>query len=89
MKAIKIEEWEGQFGNVDVETDVAVIEKARSIIGPKRDLMIDVQNRWRDVGQALRTIDAIEQYTRFSLRHRYQPTISRATESLSNRPMCA
>jgi len=65
MKAIKIEEWEGQFGNVDMETDVAVIEKARSIIGPKRDLMIDVQNRWRDVGQALRTIDAIEQYNPF------------------------
>ncbi|MCX8277262.1 MAG: mandelate racemase/muconate lactonizing enzyme family protein [Dehalococcoidia bacterium] len=62
LKAIKIEEWPGQFGNVDVETDVAVIEKARSIIGPKRDLMIDVQNRWRDVGQALQTIQAIEQF---------------------------
>lgn len=62
LKAVKIEEWPGQFGNVDVETDVAVIEKARSVIGPKRDLMIDVQNRWRDVGQALRTIEAIEQF---------------------------
>jgi L-alanine-DL-glutamate epimerase-like enolase superfamily enzyme len=62
LKAVKIEEWPGQFGNVDVETDVAVIEKARSIIGPQRDLMIDVQNRWRDVGQALRTIEAIEQF---------------------------
>lgn len=62
VKAVKIEEWPGQFGNVDVETDVAVIEKARSVIGPKRDLMIDVQNRWRDVGQALRTIEAIEQF---------------------------
>jgi L-alanine-DL-glutamate epimerase-like enolase superfamily enzyme len=65
LKAVKIEEWPGQFGNVDVETDVAVIEKARSIIGPKRDLMIDVQNRWRDVGQALRTINAIEQFNPF------------------------
>ena len=65
LKAVKIEEWAGQFGNVDVETDVAVIEKARSIIGPKRDLMIDVQNRWRDVGQALRTINAIEQFNPF------------------------
>ncbi|MBT4126821.1 MAG: mandelate racemase/muconate lactonizing enzyme family protein [Chloroflexi bacterium] len=62
VKAIKIEEWPGQFGNVDLETDVAVIEKARSIIGPKRDLMIDVQNRWRDVGQAIQTIDAIEEF---------------------------
>ena len=62
VKAVKIEEWPGQFGNVDLETDVAVIERARSIIGPNRDLMIDVQNRWRDVGQAIQTIDAIEQF---------------------------
>ena len=62
VKAVKIEEWPGQFGNVDLETDVAVIEKTRSIIGPKRDLMIDVQNRWRDVGQAIQTIDAIEKF---------------------------
>ena len=65
VKGVKIEEWPGQFGNVDVETDVAVIEKARSILGPKRDLMIDVQNRWRDVGEALRTIEEIEQYRPF------------------------
>ena len=65
LKAVKIEEWPGQFGNVDVDTDVAVVEKARSILGPKRDLMIDVQNRWRDVGQALRTIQEIEQFKPF------------------------
>ncbi len=65
VKAVKIEEWPGQFGNVDVETDVAVIERARSVIGPKRDLMIDVQNRWRDVGQALQTIEAIEHFNPF------------------------
>ena len=65
VKAVKIEEWPGQFGNVDVETDIAVIEKARSVIGPKRDLMIDVQNRWRDVGQALRTIEEIERFKPF------------------------
>lgn len=62
VKGVKIEEWPGQFGNVDVDTDIAVIEKARSVLGPDRDLMIDVQNRWRDVGQALRTIEAIEEF---------------------------
>tara|TARA_B100000686_G_C16780030_1_gene971199 strand:+ start:156 stop:1358 length:1203 start_codon:yes stop_codon:yes gene_type:complete len=62
LKAVKIEEWPGQFGNVDTDTDVMVVEKARSILGPKRDLMIDVQNRWRDVGQALETINAIESF---------------------------
>ena len=62
LNAVKIEEWPGQFANVDVETDIAVIEKARSVIGPKKDLMIDVQNRWADVGQALKTIEHIEKF---------------------------
>jgi L-alanine-DL-glutamate epimerase-like enolase superfamily enzyme len=59
-RAVKIEEWKGQFANVDLKTDVAVIETARDVLGEERDLMIDVQNRWRDVGQALQTIRAIE-----------------------------
>jgi L-alanine-DL-glutamate epimerase-like enolase superfamily enzyme len=59
-RAVKIEEWPGQFGNVNLKTDVAVIEAARDVLGDERELMIDVQNRWRDVGQALQTIRAIE-----------------------------
>tara|TARA_Y100001970_G_scaffold68675_4_gene87514 strand:+ start:10449 stop:11654 length:1206 start_codon:yes stop_codon:yes gene_type:complete len=62
FKAIKIEEWPGQFANVDLETDVSVIKKARSILGENRDLMIDVQNKWVDVGQALETIKYIEEF---------------------------
>ncbi|MDA1297653.1 MAG: mandelate racemase/muconate lactonizing enzyme family protein [Chloroflexi bacterium] len=61
-RAVKIEEWRGQFGNVDLKTDIAVIEAARDVLGDERELMIDVQNRWRDVGQALQTIRAIEQF---------------------------
>ena len=34
----------------------------REIIGEERDLIIDVQNCWQDVGQAIRTIRAIEPY---------------------------
>ena len=63
FKAIKIEEWPGQFANVDLETDVSVIKKARSILGDNRDLMIDVQNKWVDVGQALETIKYIEEFS--------------------------
>lgn len=61
-RAVKIEEWSGQFANVDLKTDVAVIEAARDVLGDERELMIDVQNRWSDVGQALQTIRAIEQF---------------------------
>ncbi len=60
--AVKVEEWPGQFANVDLKTDVAVVEAAREVLGDDRELMIDVQNRWRDVGQALQSIKAIEQY---------------------------
>lgn len=61
-RAVKIEEWPGQFANVDLKTDIAVIEAARDVLGDERELMIDVQNRWQDVGQALQTIKAIEQF---------------------------
>ena len=60
--AVKIEEWPGQFGNVDLKTDVAVTRTAREALGDDRVLMIDVQNKWRDVGQALASIKAIEEF---------------------------
>lgn len=60
--AVKIEEWTGQFGNGDIKKDIAVIKTAREVIGDERDLMIDVQNKWGDVSQALKTIEAIEDY---------------------------
>jgi len=65
FRAVKVEEWPGQFGNVDVETDVAVVSAARTVLGPRRDLMIDVQNRWQEVAQALTTIRAVEQFRPF------------------------
>ncbi|MBI4306802.1 MAG: mandelate racemase/muconate lactonizing enzyme family protein [Chloroflexi bacterium] len=63
--AVKVEEWPGQFGNVDVETDIQVIGAARTVLGPRRDLMIDVQNRWQSVVYALTTIRAVEQFRPF------------------------
>ena len=62
FSAVKIEEWPGQFGNVSVAKDVEVIGAARQALGPERALMIDVQNKWQDVGQALATIKAIEEF---------------------------
>jgi L-alanine-DL-glutamate epimerase-like enolase superfamily enzyme len=62
LSAVKIEEWQGQFGNVSVAKDVEVIEAARDALGPDRELMIDVQNKWQDVGRAMSSIRAIEQF---------------------------
>ena len=62
FSAVKIEEWRGQFGNVGLSKDVEVIAAAREALGPERELMIDVQNKWQDVGQALASIKAIEPF---------------------------
>jgi L-alanine-DL-glutamate epimerase-like enolase superfamily enzyme len=62
LGAVKIEEWQGQFGNVSVAKDVEVIGAARDALGPNRELMIDVQNKWQDVGRAMASIRAIEQF---------------------------
>ena len=65
FRAVKIEEGRGMLGNVDLATDVAVVRTAREVIGPDRDLLIDIQNKWPTVGQALATIRAIEEYRPF------------------------
>jgi L-alanine-DL-glutamate epimerase-like enolase superfamily enzyme len=62
---VKLEEWEGCFGHVNVHTDVAITKLVREIIGDERDLLIDVQNLWSEVGRALTTIRAIEPYNVF------------------------
>jgi L-alanine-DL-glutamate epimerase-like enolase superfamily enzyme len=61
-KAVKMEEWPGGFARVNRQRDVEVTRAVRETIGPETDLMIDVQNRWFEVGQALETIRAIEEY---------------------------
>ncbi len=62
FRAVKLEEWPGGFSHGTVANDVAIVKLAREILGPERDLLIDVQNRWQEVGRALRTIRAIEPY---------------------------
>jgi L-alanine-DL-glutamate epimerase-like enolase superfamily enzyme len=62
FQAVKIEEGPGMFGNVDLATDVAVVRTAREVLGPDRELLIDVQNKWPTAGRALATILAIEEY---------------------------
>ncbi len=65
FRAVKLEEWPGMFGHVSVERDVAIVAAVREVIGEERDLMIDVQNCWQEVGQALATIRAIAPYRIF------------------------
>ncbi len=62
FRAVKLEEWQGGFGSESLATNVAVTRLVRETIGPERELLIDVQNRWQDVGQAVETIRAIAPY---------------------------
>lgn len=62
FRAVKLEEWQGGFGQGSLETNVALTRLVRQTIGEERELMIDVQNRWQEVGQAVATIRAVEPY---------------------------
>jgi L-alanine-DL-glutamate epimerase-like enolase superfamily enzyme len=67
FRAVKLEEWPGGFAHGSVAQDVAIVQLAREVLGQERDLMIDVQNRWQEVGRALSTLRAIEPYGIFFL----------------------
>ena len=62
LRAVKLEEWPGGFAHGSVAHDVEIVQLAREVLGEERDLMIDVQNRWQEVGRALRTLRAIESF---------------------------
>ena len=65
LRAMKLEEWPGGFAHVSPQRDAEVVRAARETIGEERDLMIDVQNRWSEVGQALDSIRAIAEFRPF------------------------
>jgi len=50
LRAVKIEEWPGGLAHGNTAQDVAVVQLARETLGAERDLMLDVQNRWQEVG---------------------------------------
>ena len=60
FRAIKYEESKGGFGHGTLKEDIRLLTKVREIVGPDRDVMVDVQNAWTDVGQAIATCKAIE-----------------------------
>lgn len=60
FRAMKLEEWPGGFGHVSIHHDVEIVQAVRETIGEDRDILIDVQNCWYEVGQAIETIHAIE-----------------------------
>ena len=62
FQAVKLEEWPGGFARVNVKRDVEITKFVRELIGEECELLIDVQNRWYEVGQAIATIRAIEPY---------------------------
>jgi len=73
FRAIKLEEWPGGFAHGSVSQDIEIVHHAREILGEERELMIDVQNRWQEVGVALRTLRAIEPYSVYFVEAPFPP----------------
>jgi L-alanine-DL-glutamate epimerase-like enolase superfamily enzyme len=73
MRAVKLEEWPGGFAHGSAAHDAETVRLAREVLGDERDLMIDVQNRWQEVGQALSSIRAIEPYGVFFVEAPFPP----------------
>lgn len=65
FRAMKLEEWPGGFGHVSIRRDIEIVQTVRETIGEDRDVLIDVQNCWYEVGQAVASIRAIEPYHPF------------------------
>ena len=84
FRAVKLEEVPGGFANVDTATDVRVVRLIREIIGPDRELMIDVQNVWNDVGTAVESCKAIEPYRIYFIEAPFAPDNVEALKRLAD-----
>jgi len=85
FQAMKFEEYPGGFAHVSANNDASLIRIVREILGESRDLMIDVQNAWYDVGQAIATCKLIEPYNVFFLEAPFPPDNLDAYRRLSER----
>jgi L-alanine-DL-glutamate epimerase-like enolase superfamily enzyme len=84
FRAVKLEEVPGGFANVDSATDVRVVRLIREIIGPDRELMIDVQNVWNDVGTAVESCKAIEPFRIYFIEAPFPPDNVEALKRLAD-----
>jgi L-alanine-DL-glutamate epimerase-like enolase superfamily enzyme len=73
LRAVKLEEWPGGFAHVSLSHDVEIVQLVREVLGEGREIMIDVQNVWQEVGPALRTLRAIEPYGVFFVEAPFPP----------------
>jgi len=85
FQAMKFEEYPGGFAHVSAKNDARLIRLVREIVGENRDVMIDVQNAWYDVGQAIATCKLLEPYNVFFLEAPFPPDNLEAYRRLSER----
>ena len=65
FRAVKLEDLLGGFDRTSIQANAEMVRLAREVIGDERELMIDVQHVWHEVGQAVDHIRAIEPYRPF------------------------
>jgi len=72
FKAVKV-----KAGRLSPSQEEARVRAAREAIGPNVELMIDINNGWRDVTEALRFVRSLRRITHTSSMSRSRPTTSR------------
>ena len=68
FKAVKM-----KAGRLSPSEDEARVRAAREAIGPDVELMIDINNGWRDVTEALRYVRRFEQYDPYFIEEPFSP----------------
>jgi len=68
FKAVKM-----KAGRLSPSEDEARVRAAREAIGPNVELMIDINNGWRDVTEALRFVRRFEQYDPYFIEEPFSP----------------
>ena len=60
FRAVKLEDLLGGFDHAAIRANVEMVRLAREVIGDERELMLDIQHVWHEVGQAIDHIRAVE-----------------------------
>jgi L-alanine-DL-glutamate epimerase-like enolase superfamily enzyme len=82
--AVKFEETPGGFAHRDTANDLRLIRLVRDVIGPERVLMIDAQNAWNDVGDAIATCKTLEPLNVYLMEAPFAPDNVEALKRLAS-----
>lgn len=63
-----------KVGRLDIATEVERVRRVREAIGPNRELMLDANNAWHSIDEALEFLRRIEEYDPYWIEEPFGPT---------------